>query len=586
MTKSLPPNLANYEKAYASFTWDQAEKEIEWFSGHKINAAYNAIDRHCATKRKDKTALIWVNQDKKTEFYSFAELAKLTNKFANLLVNLGLKKQEHVFIFLPRLPELYISFLGTIKAGCVASTLFSAFGPEALKDRLKDGEATALVTVPELLPRVEAVIMELPDLKHIILVENRDSGLNKQATKDVANQNAADKLKKSLRSYEKLMQQASDVFTVLPMNPTDYAFMLYTSGTTGKAKGVVHCHQAIVQERITAKWVLDLKEEDVYWCTADPGWVTGIAYGILGSWSNGVTSVVYSGRFKAEDWYEIIDKFQVTVWYTAPTAIRMLMRDDDQVAKRYRLTSLRHLLSVGEPLNPEAIRWGQKVFGLSFHDSWWQTETGSILISNYRCLPIKLGSMGKPFPGIKAAIVDDAGKQLPPGVPGNLGIKPPWPSMMATIWKNEAKYKEYFKGGWYISGDKAYQDKDGYFWFIGRADDVIKTAGERVGPFEVESVLVEHPAIVEAGVIGKPDIVRGEIIKAFVVLKKGVNPTAELEEDIKRFVKKRLAGHAYPREFAFVANLPKTQSGKIMRRVLKAKELGLPIGDLSTLEKD
>jgi acetyl-CoA synthetase len=264
----------------------------------------------------------------------------------------------------------------------------------------------------------------------------------------------------------------------------------------------------------------------------------------------------------------------------------MLMRDDDKVAKKYNLTSLRHLLSVGEPLNPEAIRWGQKVFGLSFHDSWWQTETGSILISNYRCLPIKLGSMGKPFPGIKAAIVDDAGKELPPGVPGNLAIKPPWPSMMATIWKNEAKYKEYFKAGWYISGDKAYQDKDGYFWFIGRADDVIKTAGERVGPFEVESVLVEHPAIVEAGVIGKPDVVRGEIIKAFVVLKKEVNPTPELEEDIKRFVKKRLAGHAYPREFAFVESLPKTQSGKIMRRVLKAKELGLPIGDLSTLEKD
>lgn len=585
--KSLPPNLANYDKTYASFTWELAETEVEWFPGHKINAAYNAIDRHCLTKRKDKTALIWVNQDKKTEFYSFADLAKLTNKFANLLISLGLKKQERVFIFMPRFPELYISFLGTVKAGCVAGTLFSAFGPEALRDRLKDGEATALVTVPELLPRVEAIIMELPHLKHIILVENRNCQSNKQAT-EVVNQNEAAKLKikESLRSYENLMQQASDAFKAEPMKPIDYAFMLYTSGTTGKAKGVVHCHQAIVQEHITAKWVLDLKEEDVYWCTADPGWVTGIAYGILGSWSNGVTSVVYSGRFKAEDWYEIIDKFQVTVWYTAPTAIRMLMRDDDTVAKRFNLSRLRHLLSVGEPLNPEAIRWGQKVFGLSFHDSWWQTETGSILISNYRCLPIKLGSMGKPFPGIKAAIVDDAGKQLPPGVPGNLAIKPPWPSMMATIWKNEAKFKEYFKGGWYISGDKAYQDDDGYFWFIGRADDVIKTAGERVGPFEVESVLVEHPAIVEAGVIGKPDVVRGEIIKAFVVLKKGVKPSPELEEDIKKFVKKRLAGHAYPREFAFVASLPKTQSGKIMRRVLKAKELGLPIGDLSTLEKD
>jgi acetyl-CoA synthetase len=298
--KALPPNLANYEETYASFSWQEAEKEVEWFNGHKINAAYNAVERHCLTKRKDKTALIWISQDKKTEFYSFADLAKLTNKFANVLVNLGIKKQERVFIFMPRLPELYISFLGAVKAGCVASTLFSAFGPEALRDRLKDGEATALVTVPDLLPRVEAVITELPALKHIILVESRNnqSSLNLKQANAVAGKAAA-KVKESLRSYEKLMQQAKDVFSVLPMQPTDYAFMLYTSGTTGKAKGGVHCHQAIVQEHITAKWVLDLKEDDIYWCTADPGWVTGIAYGILGSWSNGVTSVVYSGRFNA-----------------------------------------------------------------------------------------------------------------------------------------------------------------------------------------------------------------------------------------------------------------------------------------------
>lgn len=575
--KEVKPNLVNYEQTYTTFTWEEAKKELDWFAGGKLNAAYNAVDRHCLTERKDKTALIWLGENYEREVYSFSELAVLSNKFANLLVHLGLKKQDRVFIFLPRIPELYIAFLGGVKAGFIASTLFSAFGPEALRDRLKDGEAIALVTARSLLPRVAAVISELPDLKHIILVDTRESTLNLSTGEE--------SLISYLRSYKQLMTQAANRFEPVPMEPTEYAFMLYTSGTTGKAKGVVHRHQAIIQQHLTAKWVLDLKEDDVYWCTADPGWVTGIAYGILGPWSNGVTSVVYQGRFQAEKWYQIIQDLKVTVWYTAPTAIRMLMRDDDKVAKKYDLSSLRHLLSVGEPLNPEAIRWGQQVFGLSFHDSWWQTETGSILISNYRCLPIKLGSMGKPFPGIKATIVDDEGKELPAEVPGNLAIKPPWPSMMATIWKNEAKYKEYFQAGWYITGDKAYKDKDGYFWFIGRADDVIKTAGERVGPFEVESVLVEHPAVVEAGVIGKPDPVRGEIIKAFVVLKKEFQPTPELEEDIKQFVKKKLAGHAYPREFAFVDSLPKTQSGKIMRRVLKAKELGLPIGDLSTLEK-
>jgi acetyl-CoA synthetase len=347
---------------------------------------------------------------------------------------------------------------------------------------------------------------------------------------------------------------------------------------------VVHAHQAVMQEHLSAKWVLDLKEDDIYWCTADPGWVTGIAYGILGSWSNGATSVVYEGRFNPREWYRVVEEYEVSVWYTAPTAIRMLMKAGLDIAQEFDLSHLRHLASVGEPLNPEAIRWGLKAFGLPFHDTWWQTETGSILIANYPSVPIKLGSMGRPFPGIKAAIIDDEGKELPPGKPGNLAIEPGWPAMLRTVWQNQPKYDEYFRGGWYLSGDKAYQDEDGYFWFIGRADDVIKTAGERVGPFEVESALVEHPAIAEAGVIGKPDPMMGEIIKAFIVLDPGFEPSAELEGEIKAFMKKSLAGHAYPREIEFSENLPKTQSGKIMRRVLKARELGLPVGDLSTLE--
>ncbi|MDP1809605.1 MAG: acetate--CoA ligase [Actinomycetota bacterium] len=566
---TVAPNLANYEAAYRDFTWEKARKEIDWFDGGRLNAAYNAVDRHALNWRKNKVALYWEGDRGEIEKYTFRELSELSNKFANALVDIGVGKGDRVFIFLPRLPELYIAFLGILKVGAIAGTLFAAFGPDALRDRLGDSEAKVVITVPSFLPRVDEVISELPALERVVVVDTRGTDV---------------KLKPKEHLYSSLMSAASNRFQAVPMAPEDYAFMLYTSGTTGKSKGVVHAHQALIQEYLTAKWVLDLQEEDIYWCTADPGWVTGISYGILGSWANGVSSVVYEGRFNPREWYRIAEKYEVSVWYTAPTAIRMLMKEGADLVRQFDLSHLRHLASVGEPLNPEAIRWGVDVFDLPFHDNWWQTETGSILIANYPSMPIKLGSMGRPFPGITATIVDDGGNELPPGVPGNLAVKPGWPAMMRTIWKNRAKYDEYIKDGWFISGDKAYRDDDGYFWFIGRADDVIKTGGERVGPFEVESALVEHSAVAEAGVIGKPDMMRGEIIKAFIVLDPGNQPSDELAEEIKQFVKKRLAGHAYPREIEFTDTLPKTQSGKIMRRVLKARELGLPVGDLSTLE--
>jgi len=331
--------------------------------------------------------------------------------------------------------------------------------------------------------------------------------------------------------------------------------------------------------------VLDIHDNDVYFPTADPGWVTGIAYGMLGTWSIGASMVAYEGRFDPARWYEILEKYEVSVWYTAPTAIRMLAKASVGLAKKYDLSHLRYLASVGEPLNPEPIRFGLKAYGLPFHDNWWQTEIGGICIANYPCLDIKMGSMGRPVPGIYATIVDDKGKELGPNKEGNLALKPNFPSLMHTIWRRPEKYQSYFENGWYISGDKAYKDKDNYFWFIGRADDVIKTSGERVGPFEVESAIIEHPACAEAGVIGKPDPERGEIIKAFVVLKPGQKGSEALKGEISEFVKNKLAGHAYPREVEFVESLPKTRSGKIMRRVLKAKELGLPIGDTSTLEE-
>ncbi len=563
------PNLLDYEKTYQDFTWEKAESEIECFKDNTINAAYNVIDRHAEGKRKNKIALFFEAQDGKKEKYTYLDLKKLTNKFANVLRSLGVKKGERVFLFLPTIPERYIAFLGVLKLGAIVGTLFSAFQEVALLDRLLDSSAKIVVTNSLLYPRVEKIWPKLPYLEKVIIVERGS---------------VVDPKGKKIIYFNQEMKKANSDFKIVHMRKDDSAYILYTSGTTGKPKGVIHAHYDILQAIWTTKFALDVKSDDVYWCTADSGWVTGVVYGIMGIWGLGGTSVIFEGRFSPQNWYKVIEDYKVTVWYTAPTAIRMLMGSNIDVGQ-FNLSSLRFLGSVGEPLNPEAIWWSLKAFGLPFHDNWWQTELGGICIANYAILDIKPGSMGKPMPGVKAAIIDNSGKELPVGDEGNLALRPETvPSLMKTIWRNENKYNSYFNHGWYISGDRAYKDKDGYFWFIGRSDDVIKTMGERVGPFEVESVLVEYPEVVEAGVIGKPDELRGEIIKAFVVPKTGVKPTEELKEKLKDYVKKHLAGHAYPREIEFIDKLPKTRSGKIMRRVLKAKELGLPVGDTSTLE--
>lgn len=557
-------NLKNYEETYATFDWADVEKEFSWYETGKVNMAYEAIDRHLTTHRRDKIALIYSDATRE-ETYTFAQLSELSNKFGNVLRSLGIKKGDRVFIFMPRSPELYVSLLGTIKVGAIVGPLFEAFMEAAVRDRLEDSEAVAIVTTPALLPRVP--VKDLPALKHVILV------------------GVEGELEEGHISFHEAMAKASSDLEIEWVDREDGLILHYTSGSTGKPKGVLHVHNAMIQHYQTGKWVLDFQEDDIYWCTADPGWVTGTSYGIFAPWLNGMTSVVRGGRFSPEDWYKTIEKYKVTIWYSAPTAFRMLMGAGDEVVKQFDLSSLRHVLSVGEPLNPEVVYWGMKVFNQRIHDNWWMTETGAQLISNFKCMPIKPGSMGKPFPGIYAAIIDDQGNELPPYRMGNLAIKAGWPSMMRKIWNNDAKYAEYFRiPGWYVSGDSAYKDEDGYFWFQGRIDDVINTSGERVGPFEVESKLVEHPAVAEAGVIGKPDPLRGEIIKAFISLRKGYEPSEELMEDIKRFVKEGLAAHAAPREIEFRDKLPKTRSGKIMRRVLKAWELGLPTGDLSTME--
>jgi acetyl-CoA synthetase len=362
----------------------------------------------------------------------------------------------------------------------------------------------------------------------------------------------------------------------------------YTSGTTGQPKGVKHVHYSLISQYLTAKWVLDLQDNDVYWCTADPGWVTGTSYGIIGPWSLGITQCILDAGFSSNTWYKFIEKYKITSWYSSPTAIRSLMKAGDEIIKNFDLSSLRHLASVGEPLNPEAIKWSERVFGKPFLDTYWQTETGSIMISNFPGMKIKAGSMGKPFPGIISAVLDPQTYE-PINKSGKLGLiafKPGWPAMMRNYWNNDEKYREKFIKGWYISGDKARIDDDGYFWFIGRDDDVINTGGHLVSPFEVESALLEHPAVGESAVVAKPDELSMEVIKAFITLKPGFTPSSDLELEIMNFIRKKLSSMAMPQEIEYMDNLPKTRSGKIMRRILHAKEWGEDIGDISTLEND
>jgi len=566
---AVKPNL-DYDRVRPNFRWEQIYAELDWLPGGALNKAHEAIDRHANGRLRDKIAMLWEGKNGEREDYTFGQLKTLTNKFANVLKRLGVEKGDRVFIFMDRVPELYIALFGILKMGAIAGPLFSAFGPDPVRDRLKDSGAKVLVTQPDLRRRISGIIPELPDLRRIIIVNKNNRDPNP--------------LEKGDLSYEDEMGKASASFDTVPTSQYDYSIMHYTSGTTGKPKGAVHRHQAVVQQYATGKWVLDLHQDDIYWCTADPGWVTGTSYGMLAPWTNGVTQLIYEGGFRASTWYELIQRHKVTVWYTAPTAIRMLMKAGDDLPKRHDLSSLRYMNSVGEPLNPEAVMWSAQVLGRPFHDNWWQTETGAILIGNYPGMDIRPGSMGKPIPGVEAAIIDDSYDPVPPETDGNLAIRPGWPSMFHTYWNNSEMYNSKFRKGWYITGDRARMDEDGYFWFVGRADDVINTAGHLVGPFEVESALLEHPAVAEAGVIGKPDPIAMEVVKAFVALKDGYEPTPQLRNELMRFTRQKLAAAVAPREIEFVASLPKTRSGKIMRRLLKAREMGLPEGDTSTLE--
>jgi acetyl-CoA synthetase len=570
---SVPPNLTNYQQTYSGFSWDQILQELDGLpNGNGINIAYEAIDRHANGPKRDKLALRWLGKDGEIVDFTYGELKEQTDRFAKLIRTLGVGKGDRVAVLAGRIPALYIAALGALKNVSVFCPLFSAFGAEPVYQRLFRGDAKVLVTTKmQYKKKIVDIWDRLPELKYVLLADVEDD------------------LQENVLSLPKLMAKASPEFEIPPTDPEDMSCLHFTSGTTGMPKGAIHVHKAVMVHYMTAKYALDLHENDIFWCTADPGWVTGTSYGVIAPLLHGVTNIVDEAEFDPERWYQILQGQKVTIWYTAPTAIRRLMRLDIRPRELYDLSHLRFSASVGEPLNPEAVVWGKEVLDLLIHDNWWQTETGGIMISNYNVMDIRPGSMGRPLPGIQAAIVHrlNDGKvevEQNPTIEGELALKPGWPSMFRGYLHDDERYNKCFVDGWYITGDLAERDEDGYFWFIGRADDIIKTAGHMVGPFEVESALLEHPAVAEVGVIGKPDPVIGELVKAFVALKPSASPSDDLRMELLGFGRKKLGSAVAPKEIEFVEYLPKTRSGKIMRRLLKSRELGLPEGDVSTLE--
>ena len=568
------PNLADYDEARRDFNWDRAGAQLARLPGGALNIAHEAVFRHAEGAAADRVAIRFLAQGAAPRPCTYRELAADARRVANVLTDLGVQRGERVATLLGRIPPLYATVLGTLAAGAVYCPMFAAFGPEPVKARLSLGSVRVLVTTDLLYRRKVAPIRaELPELKHVLVVRTPGAGELPEGTLDFA----------------ELLGAAAPEFETVRTDPEDYALLHFTSGTTGLPKGVLHAHAAVTVHLATARWVLDLQDGDVYWCTADPGWVTGISYGVIAPLACGVTMLVDREEFDAVRWYGILADEGVTVWYTAPTAIRMLMKAGVGLARAHAYPKLRHLASVGEPLNPEAVVWGVEAFGRPFHDNWWQTETGAIMIANYPSLEVRPGSMGRPVPGIEAGIVhprEDGGVDVLEGADevGELALRPGWPSMFRGYLNDEARTAKCFRDGWYLSGDLAKRDADGYYWFVGRSDDVIKAAGHLISPFEVESALMTHPAVSQVGVIGVPDPIAGAVVKAFVELKAGHAPDEALRRELMAHARRLLGVAVAPREIAFAEQLPRTRSGKIMRRLLRARELGLPEGDLSTLE--
>ena len=565
-------NIGSYEDRIKNFDWSISEKELDYEDGNIINIGWFCSDRICQMGKADKMALLYEGFGGVVKKYTFNDVRLACNAIGTFLRNLGIKEEDRVCLFMDRIPELYLSFLGVLKIGSIVQPLFSAFGDESLHVRLENAQTRAIITQRKHLSKVRKVLDKLPFLEHIIIVDhNKNKPLqDKEVSFNLEEATPVEDLK------------------IFPTKAESPSVLHYTSGTTGQPKGVKHVHYSLISQYLTTKWVLDLQDDDIYWCTADPGWVTGTSYGIIGPWSLGITQCVLNTGFSAEAWYKFIEKYRITVWYSAPTAIRSLMKAGDELVKSFDLSSLRHLASVGEPLNAEAVVWSERMFGKPFLDTYWQTETGSIMITNYPGMKVKPGSMGKVFAGIESAILD--AKTYEPftesGKIGLIAFKPGWPAMMRTYWNNEKIFQQKFKNGWYLSGDRASIDSDGYFWFVGRDDDVINTGGHLISPFEVESALLEYEAVSESAVVAKPDEVNMEVVKAFITLKPGYEASDELELKIMNFIRKKLSPLAMPQDIEYMDSLPKTRSGKIMRRILHAREWGEEIGDTSTLEEE
>ncbi len=593
----VTPWLADYESAVANFSWEDAWSDlgVPRSEAVGVNIADLAVDRHVRAGRGDHVALRWLGRDSHDMAepidITYRALAMRTNRFASALARRGYGLGTGVATLAGRVPELYVAALGTLKARAVFTPLFSAFGPDPIAQRVNLGHIKVIVTTPVLYRRkLSQMLHRLPSVELVLIAG---------ATEDDVGAIVPEVTHPEVMSFGVFIGEGADHYDIAPTDPETPALLHFTSGTTGTPKGAIHVHGAVITHHATGRFVLDLHPDDVYWCTADPGWVTGTSYGIIAPLTNGVTSIIDEADFDAERWYRIIEQFRIDVLYTAPTAIRMLQRLGRDVASTYDLGSLRLVASVGEPLDAEAVAWCEEVFAVPVLDTWWQTETGGIMIANYRSQPVRRGSMGLPLPGIEATLLArDAEGELvvgpggrvteviEPSDFGELALRAGWPSMFLGYIDQDERYRSSFVDGWYRTGDLARRDADGYYWFVGREDDVIKTSGHLIGPFEVESALNEHPAVVETGVIGKPDELAGAIVKAFVVLAKDQCPSESLRRELLAHARRKLGAAVAPREIDFAERLPHTRSGKIMRRVLKARELGEDLGDLSTLESD
>lgn len=595
--------LAFWAERAAELEWFQPWEKVlddsnppfyKWFVGAKTNIAHNALDRHVKTWRRNKLALIWEGEPGEHRTFSYWRLWQEVNKFANVLRSMGVKKGDRVTIYMGRVPELMIAMLACAKVGAIHSVVYGGFSEQSLADRIADAQSKIVVTadgawlrgqIVPLKTTVDEAVRRSPVVQAVIVYQRTGQPIQMESGRDYW--------------WHDLMSLpiAATTCETEVMDSEDPLFILYTSGTTGKPKGVLHTHGGYqVYTSTTLKWVFDIKDEDRWWCAADPGWITGHSYIVYAPLILGATSFMYEGAPTypyPNRWWKMLEYYGITILYTAPTAIRGLMRFGDAWAARHNLNSLRLLGSVGEPINPEAWKWFYNVIGQGrcpIMDTWWQTETGGFMITPLPSVSLKPGSATRPFPGISVDIVDDEGNSCPPGVDGKLVITKPWPGMLRTVYGDDARYVQQYwstfaKQGWYLAGDSARFDEDNYIWVIGRIDDVIKVSGYRLGTAEIESGLVSHPAVAEAAVIGVPDEVRGNIIYAFCILTQGVDGSPDLAEKLREHIRHEVGPIAVPSKIEFVEKLPKTRSGKIMRRVLKAQAQGLPLGDLSTLEE-